>query len=251
MKLSDRTSPPRQKPMELLDRLESEARESALILLDWIGAVYHTSKDVPPELCTYNLAPILVELRQLIPLIEQFADQSELELPVLELLPRSIDDLEAEIARLPNDSPLLELVRPDTGTGKLMQGRIGRFPLYSLLPYRPQEASQLNHYRSYKATLLLIAELLKSFSAKTARDYCSAIATAANALRLYVDKHLLNVLPHLTDFGIEQTHAELEELRNSDEYAAESSTHNCFPRSLEKILWSRPSHSLVTEWSRH
>lgn len=218
--------------MELLDHLEAEAREKAVILLDWIGAVKNDSKDVQQRICTSNLGPILDEMRELIPYIERFAVEAGQELAILEDMAQAIDDLEAEIARQQS----AKFPQNSGGrTGKLMQGNIGEYPLYCLLPFQPKEASKIDHFRSYKAGLILITSLLKEFSGSSKRDYRSAIAAAANALRLCRDTSLLEALPDLTKSGIAQTHVELQALRNAEEYAA-NSTEAGYIRSLETLF---------------
>ena len=221
--------------MFLLDRISSDAREDVNTLLVWIGAVKPATEDTAQQICIYHLERILAELRLLIPYIEALADSVDVELPNLETAPRAIDNLDAEIRRLPPKTVSSHDIRPDQEGGRLMQGKIGDFPIYSLLPYLPKDSAHIEHFRTYKAALLLIAGSLNSYAAKTAKDYSSALSSAANALRLSVDKPLLAALPPLLKTGMEDGHAELERLRNGEGYAA-NTTEEGYLRALETLF---------------
>ena len=221
--------------MFLLDRISSEARQDVISLLVWIGAVKPATEDPAQQICIYHLERILAELRLLLPYIEALADSADVELPNLETALRAIDDLDAEVRRLPIETLLEREIRPNQESNLLMRRMIGPYPIYSLLPYLPKNPDHVEHFRIYKAALLLIAGSLNRHAAKTAKNYSSALNSAANSLRLSVDKPLLDALPPLLKIGMEDSHAELARLRNGEGYAA-NTTEEGYIKALETLF---------------
>lgn len=219
--------------MALLENFDPGVRDNARLLLEWLGALT-PSIDGTEAICTHNLAQVLAEVRHLLNPARQIAREASIEIPILDIAETAIDDLETEINRWPDGSALYRDTHPRRGK-KLMQGYMGDYPLYCLLPYVPPHAEHINRYRVYKASLLIMAWDLRIYSKDFARNYSSAIRSAANGLRLAANRPMLDYLPDVLQVGLQETHERLLARRDETDLIANSSEAE-YVRALETLF---------------
>jgi hypothetical protein len=131
-----------------------------------------------------------------------------------------VDQLLDKIQRLRPDSGWITEVCPDLADRKLMQGYIGDYPLYCLIPYLPSEAIDVEKFRQYKSVVLLCGLELRRQAAEKEKDYRAALKSAADALRLITNSPLLKYLPEIDDMSLADVHEGLGTLAPGERFAA-------------------------------